>query len=373
MKLLITLFLFYFFLPLSVWSVDKKPAALNVRFDLDNARMTIQLLRKKQVSQAELEQWVNLRGTRALISKLGSTPAIACSALQKAIEKKKADAAESKFQFATIHAQLDSMTLFIEKLHGASDSIVRGLVADLSAYQTGQQDTVVLYGLVGGYSAGFAFTKDKTSFYMGLHFYKGDITGVAVSARHELFHTIQTAAYNYEPVMEKLRQKDSGWEAPYYLLRHLYLEGSAEFVADNEPYLTASPYLKREYEHSQVNIYRHEAVFYLIEHMLLDARDRVNDMDFGQLYSILFDWNWNNPAYYAGKHMMSALVKEYGRDYIQKSLQRDALYFINDYIDLVKKQRVVNGYSFSDTFQAMITAMLQEVERQKAATRPAVR
>lgn len=337
-------------------------SSFTVKFDIENARGTLALLGSKHVSEKQLDNWLASAGTRALISKLKSTPAIARSAMIKAIENKKADADENKYQYAHIRQQLDSMQLFLDRLAMVADSITRAICEELRPFRSSGNDTVILYGLMGGYSAGFAFTNNKSAFYMGLHFYKGDITGVAVSAKHELFHTIQAAEYHYEPVMENLRQTDSAWEAPYYLLRHLFLEGSAEFVADNEPYLKTSPYLRREREHGVVNTYRHEAVFYLIEHLLLDAFHQPSLMDFGQLYSILFDWNWNNPAYYAGKYMMAALVKEYGTGYLQKSLRRDALYFIRDYIQLAGSGRVKEAYSFSAEFKQLVDAMLRQVE-----------
>lgn len=341
----------------------KSISSFTVKFDLENARSTIALLGSKHISEKQLDDWLASAGTRALISKLKSTPVIARSAMIKAIENKKADADENKYQYAHIRQQLDSMRLFLDRLAMAADSITQVICEELKPFRSSGNDTVILYGLMGGYSAGFAFTNNKSAFYMGLHFYKGDITGIAVSAKHELFHTIQSAEYHFEPVMEKLQQTDSAWEAPYYLLRHLFLEGSAEFVADNEPYLKTSPYLRREHEHGIVNTYRHEAVFYLIEHLLLDAFHKPSLMDFGQLYSILFDWNWNNPAYYAGKQMMSALVKEYVPDYLQKSLRRDALYFIRDYMQLASSGRVAGGYDFSAEFRQMVDDMLRQVEK----------
>jgi|GEM_PF-3600278 len=342
---------------------SKEESSFIIKFDIENARSTLALLAGKSVSEKQLDNWLKSAGTQALISKLNSTPAIARSAMIKAIENKKADADETKYQYAHIRQQLDSMKLFLDRLTMSADSITQAICEELKPFRSAGNDTVTLYGLMGGYSAGFAFTRNKSAFYMGLHFYKGDITAVAVSAKHELFHTIQSAEYRYEPVMENLRQTDSAWEAPYYLLRHLFLEGSAEFVADNEPYLKTSPYLRREHEHAVVNAYRHEAVFYLIEHMVLDAFNKPALMDFGQLYSILFDWNWNNPAYYAGKHMMAALVKEYGNEYLQKSLCRDALYFIRDYIQLSDSGRLVNGYQFSAEFKQLVENMLLQVEK----------
>lgn len=332
------------------------PPAIHIRFDLDNARQTLSLLSRKAITAAELDSWLSLPGTQALIRKVNAEPEAAKSALQKAIAGQELTAAEQHFQYGFIRERLPEMTAWIDLLEAKRDSIIQHLQTKLTPYvRPGTAASVTLYGLMGSYSGGFAFPADPSSFYLGLHFYPGDMPAIVETSEHELFHTLQSRAYAYEPVMERLRQVDTAYEAPYYLLRHLYLEGAAEYVADAKEQATASPGLKKEKDHAAVNHYRHKAVFYLLEHLLLDAYRHPGEMDFGQLYSILFDWNWNNPAYYAGKMMMTALVEEKGRDYIRQSMEQDAIYFIKDYIGLSRTKAGL--YQFSDAFEEMVNKM----------------
>jgi Putative zinc dependent peptidase (DUF5700) len=342
---------------------DVTPASLKIEFNLDNARQTIALLQKQQLTDPELQQWVQLAGTQAVISKVHSSPDTAISAMKKVIAQQPLTAEEKRFQYDFIYKNLAQMQAFINRLDESRDSIIQYLETRLTGYlPSGKKASITLYGLMGSYSSGFAFTDNSAGFYMGLHFYKNDVRGVAVAAEHELFHTIQSTAYNFNPVMKQLKQVDSAYEAPYYLLTNLYLEGSAEYVAEGKPYIGESPFLKNQYEHMAVNDYRHDADFYLLERLLMDTYQHPASLNFEHLYSILFDWNWNNPAYYTGKQMISALVKEYGDQYLKESLQRDALFFVKDYMVLAKSGKQQGLYIFSDDLEKLVDDMLNKVK-----------
>jgi hypothetical protein len=313
------------------------------------------------LTDSELDQWVKLPGTQALISKVKSSADTALSAIKKVVARQPLTSQEKRFQYEFIYNNLVQMQQFIKKLDENRDSIITVLKAKLGQYlPANKQATITLYGLMGSYSAGFAFTQDPTAFYMGLHFYKNDVQGVTLSAEHELFHTRQTIGYNYKPVMKNMTAADSAYEAPYYLVRHLYLEGSAQYVADGKPYIATSPFLKNEYDHMAVNNNRQEAAFYLLEHLLLDIYNHPASMNFDHVYSILFDWDWNNPAYYAGKEMISALVKAFGEQYIHQSLKKDALFFVKDYMTLAKTKTGL--YTFSGEFEKLIDKMISELK-----------
>lgn len=341
----------------------KNTSSLVIQFDLTNAKQTISLLGKQQLTDSELGQWVKLPGTLALISKVKSSADTAISAIKKVVAHGTLTAQEKRFQYEFIYNNLPQMQQFIKKLDESRDSIIAVLQAKLSQYlPADKKATITLHGLMGSYSAGFAFTKDPTAFYMGLHFYKSDVQGVTISAEHELFHTLQTVGYDYKPVMKKMTRIDSAYEAPYYLIRHLYLEGSAQYVADGKPFIATSPFLKNEYDHMAVNNNRQAAAFYLLEHLLLDVYHHPASMNFDHVYSILFDWDWNNPAYYAGKEMISALVIAHGEQYIHQSLQKDALFFVKDYMALSKTKTSSGIYSFSDELEKLVDKMIGELK-----------
>lgn len=341
----------------------KNTSCLVIQFDLTNAKQTVALLGQLQLTENELTQWVNLPGTQALISKIKSSADTAISAIKKVVAHQPLTVQEKRFQYEFIYNNLPQMQQFIKKLDKNKDSIVNVLKEKLNQYlPANKQASITLHGLMGSYSAGFAFTQDPGAFYMGLHFYKMDIQGVTISATHELFHTLQTIGYDYKPVMKKLAKIDAAYEAPYYLLRHLYLEGSAQYVADGKPYIPTSPYLKNEYDHMAVNNNRQEAVFYLLERLLMDIYNHPASMNFDHVYSILFDWAWNNPAYYAGKEMIDVLVKAHGEQYVHQSLQKDALFFVKDYIALSKTKSQSGLYVFSDEFEKMVDNIMGELK-----------
>lgn len=78
------------------------------------------------------------------------------------------------------------------------------------------------------------------------------------------------------------------------------------------------------------------------------------------MYSILFDWNWNNPGYAAGKLMTKALVKEYGKDCLKKYLTSNPMNFILDYISLAKAKPALYPYHFSSKFETIVQAILKK-------------
>ncbi len=280
---------------------------------------------------------------------------------KKVINGELLTANEKKLQFETIASQLPDMKNLITQLEQKKDSAIASLTAELGWYlPEGRLANITLYGLMGSHSAGFAFPKDPLSFYVGLHFYKNDLTAIWLTAKHELFHNVQFLAYAYEPVMDKLAMLNIAFEAPYYLIRHLYLEGSAQYFADGAALADQSLYLKREADQERVNIYRHDQVFYLFERMLLDAYQNPGLMNFGNLYGIFFDWNWNNPAYYVGKEIMKALIKKHGDGYFKKSLEKDALYFLADYIELTKESGAMY-YRFTEDFEKLVKLMIEKI------------
>ncbi len=341
--------------------VDRLTDRLSIKVDLGNALETIRLLETKGVDDKEWADWLMLPGTRAILQKLGFSPETVKLAMEKTINGVPLTPDEKKLQYETIIRQLPDMKNLVKQLEQTKDSALSVLVTELAAYlPEGKSAAITLYGLMGTHSAGFAFPKDPLSFYIGLHFYKNDLTAVWHTAKHELFHNIQSIAYAYEPVMEKLTAVNAAFEAPYYLIRHLYLEGAAQYFADGTPWTDQSPYLKREAEQEKVNVYRHDQVFYLFERMILDAYQNSNQMNFGNLYGILFDWNWNNPAYYAGKQIMTALLKKNGDAYLKKSLEKDALYFLADYMELAKEPGT-SYYRFSEDFEQLVNHMIEKL------------
>jgi hypothetical protein len=130
-----------------------------------------------------------------------------------------------------------------------------------------------------------------------------------------------------------LDKQDHGLAYVHYMLINLFMEGSAEYVADlrkiNNPNALS---IKELREHAQVNDNRSEEVFYLVSKLLTEVNEYPDKADQNNLYNILFDWNWNNPGYYTGYIMTKALCQEYGEGVLLKYLEQDPSFFVSDYI-----------------------------------------
>jgi hypothetical protein len=94
--------------------------------------------------------------------------------------------------------------------------------------------------------------------------------------------------------------------------------------------------------------------FFLVETIIMSAYSNPGQTDTDAAYSIIFDWNWNNPGYATGKLMCKELVKAYGKDVIKKYLNADPVIFIKDYIQLARTNNAAYPYNFSADFEKMI-------------------
>jgi hypothetical protein len=332
---------------------------ISIHFDLDNAKQTVQLLQKKQLEEKELNDFVSLAGTKALIKKVGSSVDTAKSAIQKAALDQPLTKEESfRFQYDGISKKLPQFEKFISAIENKKDSITSVVQDKLGYYVAdGMNLDVTLYGLLGSFSSGWAFGNDPNSFFIGLHFKLDDIIGIINTAEHELFHDIQSQSYKGgDTIYKKLAKLNDGYGLAYGILYYLYKEGTAEFVADLKEASATSPTTKELYTKMAVNETREQGDFYLVERMILDLYHNPDSADYNKVYDILFDIKWNNPAYYTGYKMTKALVKAYGLEYLKKSLSKDPLYFILDYLQLPKPVDEKEPF-FSDEFKQLITKM----------------
>lgn len=339
---------------------------ISIRFDFTQARTTLSLLGQDALHADELASFLKLPATQALLRKVGSPADSLTLALQKTISgQKQTPAALFKFQYAGIYQDLPGLTRFVNALETTKDSMEHYLIAKFKPYLKPQQQLeVTVYGLMGSFSGGWTEANDPHHFYLGLHFKPYDVAGTLLTCEHELFHNIQALNYQgADQVYERFNSLKPGMGAAYYLLYFLYREGSAEFVADQERASANSASVLKSYEHFAVNKSRLQECFYLTERSLLDwsHRDSLDEAEFQRSYSILFDWNWNNPGYFVGYEMMKALVAANGEAYLKQSLGRDPLYFLADYIALGRKGRKL-PYQFSAELENWLSGAIRKME-----------
>ena len=349
------------FLLLMILTVAIK-AQLVVTLDFSNMEQTIAFLKKPSPSKEDIDQMVASPGVQTIIRKIRSNDSIARVTLEKVSKGIKTSGKENDFQYGFIKSKLPEMEAFMQRLKDNRQVILDSINA-LSGYMpAGKKMPVKVVFLTGGYSAGFTFG-DNDVFYIGAHQYQNDVTGIINTCQHEMFHTIQSLLYDRSGVMKKL---EAAKELPalyaYFLGLNIFVEGSAEYVADIDKLDQSTPYMKEQAEHANVNKYRMNDNFYLLEKILMDAYNNNEKTNIDIYYSILFDWNWNNPGYQVGKLMTAALTRANGPGALKKYLSADPMIFLQDYIKLAKADPKAYPYGFSDEFGKMVDTVVSKIE-----------
>lgn len=342
---------------------SSKAQDLQIRFDLSNAVSTISLLHQKDISDQEFDKFLSLAGTKALIEKMGSSPDTLRSAMLKVIREEPLSNQEKKFQLRYIARNLDSLQLFVTQLIKQQGVIENAIRTALFPYiPRNKKMSVTVYGILGGGSMGFTLGGD-TAFFTGIHFYKNDLVAIIENCKHELFHNIQAARYNSSLVNGTLEKKSKRAAIVHAFVSYLFKEGTAEFVADMTK-VERTPKIKELVDHADVNNYRSTDVFYLFERLMIDAYSYPEKIDFNKTYSILFDWNWNNPAYHMGYQMMKGLEAAKGREQLIKYLDSDPTLFFLDYIGLSKQRKDLATVTFSIEFETILQEVGQLVKNE---------
>jgi len=336
---------------------------LKLDFDLSNAEQTISYMRSSP-DRNKIDQLLKLPATKGLLRKIKMDSATAVKALLSVHDTALYTNDYQKFQYGFIKKWLTSQTAFIKLIKDKQDSIKKEVITALVKYiPPGKDLRITVCFLLGGNSSGFTLGDDSV-FYIGTHQYRNDITGIIESCKHELFHNIQSLYRQHYAITDSLdKNNNPGLAYVHFMLVNLFLEGSAEYVADlrkvNNP---DALFIKNLREHAEVNDSRSQQVFYLVSKLLVEVNDHPDKADQDHLYNILFDWNWNNPGYYTGYIMTRALCNAYGENALLKYLGADPSQFIYDYIQLTRQQKDKYPLRFTEDFEKVIESMVEKIK-----------
>jgi hypothetical protein len=330
---------------------------IHLTFDYSNAEETLRLLSLQEMEKGELDLFNQLPGTVALMRKTGYGTEEVYSELRRALLGTKE---ENKLHYSFIRDKTDELSQFLSEIKLSENEIRGQITRKLLPYGSVEQGLdITVHFILGGLSAGFTLGDEK-NLYIGIHHYKDDLNSIINTCIHEMFHNIQHANFDIKPTSERLQKVNLGWAYVHAISAYLFTEGSAEFVADRKEYPTDNnPHIKELIEHARVNEYRSDEVFYLLDRMISDAGKNPDEVNYDYLYNLLFDWNWNNPGYYAGYEMTKTLTGHFGSHALNQYLTRDPIYFLNDYIKITSNQNEL--YQFSDTTMEMIAEILEVV------------
>jgi len=341
---------------------------ISINFDFENAKQTLNLLEKKNINEKELRAFADLEGSKALLRKINENNDIIIEAIKDA-NQKIFDKKYQNFQYESISRNIKKWREFIADIESEQSSITSELIESYKKYLNPNKKYVFnVFLLMGGNSSGFTLG-DGDNLYIGTHLYRQDMKSIYLTCKHELFHNIQSILYNSEPIARKLQEADLAFIYAYGMIKHIFLEGTAEYISSNIDYYEHPdtdkqnhPHIKELYDQAIVNKYRIKGINYLLNSTILDLYKNQDKADAEAIYQLLFDWNWNNPAYYAGEKMISALINDKGEQILMEYLEKDPIYFMSDYINLSRKNEENYPIQFTDEFANMINKIKMQVE-----------
>ena len=244
---------------------------LVVSFDFSNADQTVAFLNKATVTDAEINAMVATPGVQTIIRKIRSNDSTARSALENVVQGINPSLKEADFQYGFIEEHLTELETFTKTIR-SNKQIILDSVQTLSAYLlAGKRVPLTVSFLAGGFFAGFTLKRDSI-FCVGMHQYENDFNGIVNTCQHERFHNIQSLSFDKTAVLKKLEKANEQQALyAYYLAQNIFVEGSAEYLADIDLVDRSTPFILSEYRRANVNESRMRANFYLIEGIIMDA------------------------------------------------------------------------------------------------------
>jgi hypothetical protein len=330
-------------------------AQLDLTFDYSNPDLTLSYLANKK--SVNMDDLLANHGTQAILKKIHMDETEARKVLESAHS---ASPLKSHYQLSVLMKEQEQLRKLVATLK-SNDSALRETVTSVLAkyVPSNRKLPVTVHYILGGYSSGFTFG-DDAHLYIGLHHYQLDVSGIENTCLHEVFHNVQRANYDLNTITKELQSKDLGLTYAYVLLAHMFMEGTADFVADFRK-LEETPSIKEQKDRAAVNNGRASDVFYLVSQLVVQARQKPESIDLNAHYSILMDWAWHNPGYFAGYKMTEALVNKSTReDALKHYLGKDPVHFFADYITLSRNQN--SNLQFSAEFEGVVNELLEYVE-----------
>jgi hypothetical protein len=286
------------------------------------------MLAKPNPAPGDLDRLLKLPDTAVVISKRATRDASVTVDIYKqtlldarANRPLKAD----PFQWAFCIEQIGNMRKLLEELHQQEAPAKARISAAIAPHLPQDMHlNVTVHFIIGGVSAGWE--SGTSDFYIGLPFYKGDIEGVIWTMQHELFHNAQAAGFHDQE--KELGQLDSRQQEIYRLLDELFREGTATYVGRLGSFPPDAPFIKEMRTPAATNWERMRDNFVLLD-TLIYRLGHDPSAHFSDLETLAFDWDWQNPLYYAGDAMTRQILGKNGT--LRKYLRQSPIAFARDY------------------------------------------
>ena len=302
---------------------------INIRFDYSNADATLGAF--SHPDKAAFDRLTGLPATIAVIEKRKARDSAADSAvyeqtLRQSVAKEKVNS--EPFQWGFCIAQQQAVQKLLSERH-ENEALIRSRLIKAMSPQispAAKLDVTVHY-IQGGVSAGWE--AGANDFYIGLPFYKGDLEGVVWTMQHELFHNAQFVGFHQQA--RDLARLNPRQQEVYRLIDELYREGTATYVGNIGSFSADTPFIQDMRDPAMKNADRMADNFILLETLIYRMAHDPHS-HFEEVRSLGFDWDWQNPLYYAGEYMTSVVARQQGNlvPYLQQRPTAFLLAYIKD-------------------------------------------
>lgn len=300
---------------------------IEIHFEYANADATVEALTLKD--KESVERLTTLRDTNAVIAKRAARdPGVTTDIYKESFlhvisgEAPKND----PFQWQFCLSQLEQVRTLIAALR-KNEQIIRSRVAQAISprLDSGVSLAVNVHYVIGGVSAGWE--QGSADFYVGLPFYKGDLEGIVWTMQHELFHNAQFAGFHDQS--KDLAQLGERQQEIYRFLDELYREGTATYVANIGSFPPDAPYIAEMRAPAINNWNRMKDNFVLLD-TILYRLEHDSGSHYSDFRSLGFDWDWQNPMYYAGEYISRTLTAQGHK--LSAYMRRRPTVFARDYV-----------------------------------------
>ncbi|HYX69707.1 MAG TPA: DUF5700 domain-containing putative Zn-dependent protease [Terriglobales bacterium] len=302
---------------------------IKIHFDYSNADATLEALTSAPTDAAAVERLTTLKDTAAVVAKRAQRdPQVTLAVYKQTLLEARAHQAlkADPFQWQFCIDQIPQMRMLLASLHQREPEILERVSHALARHLDPQARLeVTVHFIIGGVSAGWE--SGDADFFVGLPFYKGDVEGVILTMQHELFHNAQYMGFHDQAA--ELSRLDPSQQEVYRLLDELFREGTANYVENLGRFPPDAPFIREMRAPAITNWERMKDNFVLLDTLVYRlSHDR--SVRFADLESLGFDWDWQNPLYFAGQSMARDLVGKDGT--LAGYLHQSPVVFARDYV-----------------------------------------
>ncbi len=327
----------FFFILLQIPATSQN---VTLKFDYSNFLLTYKILKEGDVTLSD--SLLKLPATQKLINQAArfNNAANNITFKDELLTSLSGKGSQNNiFNLYKIKQNLDSLSELYDYIINNQEFIERHLYNKLFPYlhASDNLNTTIIF-LIGGTSDGFA---EGYYYCLDLVYFMEDIDAMKLLLEHEAFHILQANVYNkHDKNINQLQSYELGI---YTLLKDLFNEGTASFIANPLNIQNPKPYTKWFQSKYKLNFRRIDENFELLQSMIIRLfYDK--ECNYNNVYNLGFSGKWESPLYYVGLRMCELIEKKEGQFILNEYLRKSPVEFIVAYQKYAKMEDNTKQY-----------------------------